>query len=246
MIKPALILSIVVGASASLWAQDAGFQPAQVPKAAAGVATGGNNSASDVKAAGLINTMDQLDNTTALQPGYEISFRVLEDRAEPRTLRVQDSGDVYAPGVGLVHAEGKTCRELATTIKKALEQSIFQKATVIIAIDVIPQSRTANGQVISGGRVPGDLFTVFGQVARQGKYELPTDTDLSISQAILTAGGQAQFANLKKVKIIRKTPSGNKTIMVDVDSIMTKGTLERDIFIRSNDVIIVPEKTVNF
>ena len=191
--------------------------------------------------------MDQLDNTTALQPGYEISFRVLEDRAEPRTLRVQDSGDVYAPGVGLVHAEGKTCRELATTIKKALEQSIFQKATVIIAIDVIPQARGGSGGPVRGGvATVGDLFTVFGQVARQGKYELPTNTDLSISQAILTAGGQAQFANLKRVKIIRKTPSGNKTILVDVDSIMVKGTLERDIFIRANDVIIVPEKTVNF
>jgi protein involved in polysaccharide export with SLBB domain len=242
MIKNAILLLGVVGIASTLSAQDPGFQPAQSPRGAAPLAA--NTSASDVKTAGLINSMEQLDNTTPLQPGYEISFRVLEDRAEPRTLRVQDSGDIYAPNVGLVHAEGKTCRELAFTIKKTLEASIYQKATVIVSIDVIPKTFTGGGG--PGRPVVGELFTIFGQVARQGKYEMPSDSDLSISQALLTAGGQAQFANMKKVKIIRKTPTGNKTIVVDVDAVMTKGALERDIFIRAGDVIIVPEKTVNF
>lgn len=243
MIKHAILLSLLVGNSPSLLAQDAGFQPAQAPKVVAVPATD-STSASDVKTAGFINSMDQLDNSTPLQPGYLISFRVLEDKAEPRSLRVQDSGDVYAPNVGLVHAEGKTCRELALSIKKTLESSLYQKATVIISIDVIPQPRGGNGPQAYRGT--GDLFTIFGQVARQGKYELPEDSDLSISQAILTAGGQAQFGNLKKVRIIRKVPSGHKTIQVDVDAVMTKGALERDIYIRPGDVIIVPEKKVNF
>lgn len=245
MFKHVFLLCLVVCASQLVRAQDAGFQPAQVPKAGATSGSAVNTAASDVKTAGLINSMDQLDNSTVLQPGYEISFRVLEDRAEPRTLRVQASGDVYAPNVGLVHAEGKTCRELANTIKKALEATLYNKATVIIAIDVIPQP---HGGGISGNPYspPSDLFTVFGQIGRQGKYELPAYADLSISQALLTAGGPAQFANLKKVKVIRKTPSGNKTIIVNVEAIMEKGQLERDIYIRAGDVIIVPEKIYNF
>jgi protein involved in polysaccharide export with SLBB domain len=87
---------------------------------------------------------------------------------------------------------------------------------------------------------------VFGQVGRAGKYELPTDSDITISQAVLMAGGPAQFANLKKVRLIRKTPSGNKTVRVDVDAVMTHGMLERDIFLRKNDVLIIPEKVYNF
>ena len=244
MIKSTIFLSFVLASSGVVIGQDPGFQPAQTPKVAAQPATG-NNSASDVKTAALINSMEQLDNSRPLQPGYEVSFRILEDRAEPISLRVLESGDVQAPHVGLVRADGKTCRELALAIKTELERSYYQKATVIIAIDRIPESRQ-RGVPGAPYRGIGELFTIFGQVARQGTYELPDDTDLSITQAILTAGGQAQFANLKKVKIIRKTPSGNKNILVDVDSIMTKGALERDIFIRAGDVIIIPEKTVNF
>jgi hypothetical protein len=48
------------------------------------------------------------------------------------------------------------------------------------------------------------------------------------------------------VKIVRKTPQGNKTILVNVDGIMRKGDLERDIFIRKDDVIIVEELNWNF
>jgi protein involved in polysaccharide export with SLBB domain len=91
-----------------------------------------------------------------------------------------------------------------------------------------------------------DFFTVYGQVLRQGKYELPADEDITISQAILRAGGFAQFANATKVKLVRKTPQGNKTVLVDLEQIMRKGNLDIDIYIRNNDVIIVDEKKVNF
>jgi protein involved in polysaccharide export with SLBB domain len=87
---------------------------------------------------------------------------------------------------------------------------------------------------------------MFGIVARQGKYDLPSNEDITISQAILRAGGFAQFANKERVKIVRKTPQGNKTILVNVDGIMRKGDLERDIFIRKDDVIIVEELNWNF
>jgi hypothetical protein len=37
-----------------------------------------------------------------------------------------------------------------------------------------------------------------------------------------------------------------KTILVNVDEIMTKGRLENDIYIRNNDVIIVKESIAKF
>jgi polysaccharide biosynthesis/export protein len=73
------------------------------------------------------------------------------------------------------------------------------------------------------------------------------DEDVSISQAVLRAGGPAQFARLDAVKILRALPTGGtKTILVDLKSIMVNGRLERDIFVRGGDVIIVLEKNVNF
>jgi hypothetical protein len=132
-------------------------------------------------------------------------------------------------------------------IKRELEKSYYNKATVIIAIDVIPKVSSSGSSMGPGGVVRGqEYFTVFGQVLRQGKYELPFDEDVSISQAILRAGGPAQFANLAKVRLIRKTPQGNKTVLIDVDQIMTRGSLEYDVILRSNDVLIIPEKVASF
>jgi len=143
----------------------------------------------------LINSMELLDNSIPLQPDYQISFRIVEDRNEPIRLRVQDSGEIQAPHIGLVRAAGRTCRDLAFIIKRELEKSYYNKATVIIAIDVIPKVSSSGSSMGPGGVVRGqEYFTVFGQVLRQGKYELPFDEDVSISQAILRAGGPAQFA----------------------------------------------------
>ena len=70
---------------------------------------------------------------------------------------------------------------------------------------------------------------------------------MTISQAILRAGGFAQFANPKKVKLVRQLPNGeNKTILVNCDDIMRKGNLNKDIYIRNGDVVIVDERKVNF
>lgn len=197
------------------------------------------------KSAGSINDMSVVDNTIQIQPGYIISLRIVEDRKEAIQLRVGVTGDINAPHIGLVKAAGRTCRELAFSMKQQLEKSLYNTATVIVAIDQIPETRdrgTGGGGIVR----ELDVVTVFGQVARQGKYELPDNEDMTISQAILLAGGFAQFANPKKVKLVRKTPQGNKTILVNVDQVMRRGNLDRDIYLRRGDVIIVDEKTVNF
>lgn len=240
-------LLVSLGACSLVSAQDPGFQPAQTPRQPAAAQSGGNTAADDVRSAGMINSMELLDNSIPLQPDYQISFRILEDRGEPIRLRVQDSGDIQVPYVSLVRAAGRTCREVAFAVKKELEKSYFKVATVIIAIDVIPKNPNAGGGGSTfGGRYGQEYFTIFGQVQRAGKYELPLDEDVTISQAVLRAGGPAAFANLKKVKIIRKTPQGNKAVQVDLESIMKKGALEFDVYVRNNDVVIIPEKVANF
>jgi protein involved in polysaccharide export with SLBB domain len=127
-------------------------------------------------------------------------------------------------------------------MKPRLEQGYFQTATVIVALEQM---------AFEPGRGPGvapnpDFFTVFGQVGRQGRYEMLQDEEVTLSAAVLKAGGPTQFAKTSAVKIIRKTPGGNKEIRVNLDDVMRKGKLEKDIPIRPNDVIILPEKWINF
>jgi polysaccharide export outer membrane protein len=188
-----------------------------------------------------ITSMAALDDTRPLRIGDRVSLRIVENRDEVRSLLVQDSGDINTPFLNLVKAAGRTCKEVAYEMKRELEKQYFQQATVIIALE---QARLERG-----GMRPDEMeyITIYGQVMRQGRYELAPEEELTVSQAVLRAGGLSQFAKKDKVKLIRTYPGGvRKNFIINLDDIMRKGRLQFDVPIRSNDVIIVDENLVNF
>lgn len=179
-------------------------------------------------------SMEVLDNTRKLGPGDRLSYRVVEERRQPIGVYVGDGGEVEIPLVGRVAATGRTCRQLASAIKPILEQEYFHKATVIIGLDAV--SAKARGRVY-----------ITGQVRAQGPIEIPPDERLTLSKAIVKAGGFADFANKKKVKLIRRGPTGApQTQVIDVDAITSRGELDKDPELLPDDTIIVPEKFINF
>jgi polysaccharide biosynthesis/export protein len=238
MISARIVLAFAVLGSAAALAQDPGFRQVDERRSAPAPAPAASAPGQIARSAAVLNSMDVLDDSQPIDPGDIISIRVVEDRREPLQVRVTATGEIQAPHIGLIRAAGRTCRELAFAVKRELEKSYYNVATVVVAIDQKGRERTVGYDI--------SFFTIYGQVLRQGKYELPADEDVTISQAILRAGGFAQFANPQKVKLVRKTPQGNKTVMVDLDQIMRRGNLEYDIYVRENDVIIVDEKKVNF
>lgn len=236
-----VVLSILFLSSLS-WSQDPKFREAQPMRTAATAASPQATDDSNA-AASHISSMEALDDSIPLKVGYRVSLRIVEDKEKTLSLLIQDSGDIVAPHLGLVRAAGLTCKKVAYNMKRDLEKQYFQQATVIVSIESIRRDPNSNPP---GG--PEDFFTVFGQVARQGKYEMMPDEELTVSHAILKAGGFAPFANTKDVRIIRKIKTTPKPveIRINVDDIMTKGRLELDIPVRANDVIIVKEKKINF
>ncbi|CAN5752412.1 hypothetical protein BH11VER1_BH11VER1_34350 [soil metagenome] len=228
-------------------AQDPGFRDTQQPRRPQNIAAPAQPQSSDdtAAAAARMSSMESLDDARPLGVGDLVSLRIVEDRDKVLSLYVQDSGDIQAPFIGLVKANGRTCKQVAYFMKRELEKQYFQQATVIVALERVRPSNTARG---GPGYVQDDTryITVYGQVSRQGRYELLPEDDLTVSQAVLRAGGFSQFAQTKKVKVIRKLPKGgNVTIFVNLDDIMRLGKLEYDIPIRPEDVIIVTEKVVN-
>lgn len=242
-----LVLTGVLALTLSqLQAQDPGFRDASQPRRqnnAAAPQAAAQASDDTASAAARMSSMESLDDSRPLSIGDLVSLRIVEDRDKVLSLYVQDSGDIQAPFIGLVKANGRTCKQVAFFMKRELEKQYFQQATVIVALERVRPSSTKFGP----GYVTDDTryITVYGQVSRQGRYELLPEDDLTVSQAILRAGGFSQFAQTKKVKVIRKTPKGSVTIFVNLDDIMRLGKLEYDIPIRPEDVIIVTEKIVN-
>jgi polysaccharide biosynthesis/export protein len=179
-----------------------------------------------------VTSMDQLDNTTLIGIGDQLSFRITQDEAAPSELVVDDAGFIEVPFVGKILAAGKTPRQLAFDCKKALETGLYKKATVLISL----QRRT---------RSPGTIY-ITGEVLRQGPIELPASETLTVTTAILRAGGFSDFANKRKVKVLRKTGKGEKVYIVDVKQILEKARGDLDFPVIAGDVILVPARLINW
>ncbi len=178
------------------------------------------------------NSMDVLDDQRKLFPGDRLSYRVVEERTEPRPIFVTDSQEVEIPLIGRVRTQGKTCKTLAQEIKKELEKDYFYKATVIVGLDAI-------------GRSAGRIY-LMGELRTQGAMDIPAAGNFTVTKAILQAGGFGDFANQKKVKVVRKSADkSSQTMIVDVASVL-KGSTEKDVVLEPDDVVIVTARAVNF
>lgn len=179
-------------------------------------------------------TMDSLDDRQKLGPGDRVTYRVIEDRDEPRPLTVTDSGDLEVPYYGLVRASGKTSRQLAGEIKSLLERQLYHQATVIVAVELVNKTR-----------VVGKVY-VTGQVRNSGGYEIPAGENLTVTRAILNAGGFSDFSDKKNVRLVRKTAGGKETFVINVVNIWQKGDLDKDMVVQPDDLIVVPARLVNY
>jgi polysaccharide export outer membrane protein len=178
--------------------------------------------------------MRTLDDRQKLGVGDRVTFRVKEDRDEPRPLVVTDSGELEVPYVGRVKALGKTCFNLAMEVKGLLEREYYKRATVVIAIDVLNRSR-------------GKVY-VMGAVRAPGTVEIASDEVFTVSKAILKVGGFADFADKRRVKLVRRGTDGRETppVLVNVEEIWEKGRSEKDVALQPDDMIFVDQKIINF
>lgn len=175
------------------------------------------------------------DDKYKLRVGDKVSFQIVEDRDAPRSLVVADSGELYVPYLGRVPAEDKTCKQLADELKAQLEKEYYYRATVIIALDI-------------ANKLLGRIY-VWGQVRAQGPMDIAVNENLTVGKAILRAGGFADFANKKKVKLVRATGedgAARQTFELNMVDILEKGAAEKDMVLQPDDFIIVPSRLISF
>jgi protein involved in polysaccharide export with SLBB domain len=184
---------------------------------------------------GRIDNMDALDDYYKMMIGDRVSFRIVEDEDDPKELMVNASGDLEIPYIGLYAATGKTCRELARALKVELEKEYYYKATVIVAVEEWAKNQ-------------GKVYLV-GAVRAPGPEDIPSDEVLTLSKAILRAGGFTDYADEHKVRVTRKSavPGGkDEEFFVDVEDVLQKADRAADRTLVDGDLIYVPEKLVHF
>jgi polysaccharide export outer membrane protein len=148
--------------------------------------------------------------------------------------RIDARGNINLYLVGDVHVAGCTVNEAQKIIEAAYRDGRFLRTPqVTISVeDYAPRTVTVDGQVKSPGPVP-----------------LPTESTLTVYQAIIRAGGFTDVAKGSAVTVTRILQDGAKKVFtVDVDSLIKgKGrTREKDdtLLLEPGDIIYVPERLI--
>lgn len=184
-------------------------------------------------AAGAVGT--DADDKIRLGIGDRLSFRILEDQDEPKSLIVTDSGDIEVPYIGRVKGLGRTCRELQGEMKTRLENDYYHHATVLLALDQFNRSR-------------GKVY-IAGYVKLAGPQDVPTDEVFTLSKAIMRAGGFTDFSDKRRVRVTRAKAAidaPETVLQVDVGAIIEEGRQERDIRLEAGDSVYVPSRLFKF
>ena len=136
-----------------------------------------------------------------------------------RTVPVRPDGKISMPLLNDVQAAGLTPMQLAAHITESLKKFVTDPQVTIIV-------REINSQRVY----------LMGEVTRPGAY--PLLPGMTVLQALSSAGGFTQFANLKKIYVLR-TENGKQ----DKFPFNYKHALEspdQNIQVKAGDTIVVP------
>jgi polysaccharide export outer membrane protein len=175
-----------------------------------------------------------LDDKRTLAVGDQLSFRIAEEGDEPVVVTVASSGEIDFPYVGRIPAAGRTCKSIAEQVRSLLEKSFYRKATIGLALE-------------TASTLPMGTYFVTGQVMKQGAQVIPRDREVTVAAAVLEAGGFADFADKRRVRLIRPLAGGEtKRFTVDVKAVLERGDAKKDLLVQPGDYIVVPERLFNF
>lgn len=154
-------------------------------------------------------------------PEDVLNIHVWKEEALSRTVPVRMDGKISLPLIDDAQAAGYTARQLKEVLTKRLKEFIDNPSVSVTVVE-------ANSYKVY----------VSGQVRTPGVYRLRSETTLL--QIIPMAGGFTDWANQKKILIIRKENGKEKRVTVNYKKIMKGDTPESNIILRAGDTIIVP------
>jgi polysaccharide export outer membrane protein len=142
-------------------------------------ASGGKTGASNAATAGR---QDKLADQLRIGDDVKVEFLGLPTPVQPVEEHIKDDGTISLPLVGTIEAAGKTAREL----EKIIEERYVPKYYKRLKVAVVPRGR---------------FFSVGGEVRNPNRQ--PYLGSMTVLQAIQSAGDFTDFADKKRVKLIR-------------------------------------------
>lgn len=168
-----------------------------------------------------------------IAPGENLEVFVVEDPSFNGRYQVRRGGYIILPQVGRIAVAGKTLDAAEAAVRRALQSSQLQHASVIL-------------ERISGADLEsGPLIYLSGAFKNPRPYRIPAGTAPTLVGVILSCGGISDKADLTRVKVMRVAAHKGIVEEVNVQRILDGGGLTSDITLTEGDVITIPVGTAN-
>lgn len=162
------------------------------------------------------------DRDYVIGPQDLLAINVWHEPELSQSVPVRPDGKISLPLIGDLEVSGLTPRALEGRLAKELDAYIHKPQVTVIVREV--NSRK---------------FYMIGEVERPGAY--PLTPNMTVLDALATAGGFRDFAKVKQIYLLRLRPDGSRNrIHFDFKAAVSGRTLYRDIEIQVGDTIVVP------
>ncbi len=146
-----------------------------------------------------------------------ISIRVWKEPENSGQFVVRPDGKISIPLIGEVQAAGLTPEQLSASIAEGL-QKVMVHPEVTVGVE----------------KVNSKKYYIQGEVNKPGSYPLVIDT--TVLEALVNAGGFREFANSKKIVILR----GSERLKFNYREVTKGKKMDQNILVKPGDQIIVP------
>jgi polysaccharide export outer membrane protein len=150
-----------------------------------------------------------------------LDVSVWKEQELTRTLQVRPDGKISMPLLGDVQAAGLTPGQLAQTVGERLKKYLTAPQVTVILTQI-------NSQRVY----------VMGEVTRPGAY--PVLPGMTILQAISSAGGLTQFANTKKIFLMRDENHTQAKYPFSYKEVLDGRKADQNLTVKAGDTIVVP------
>ncbi len=154
-------------------------------------------------------------------PEDHINISVWKEPELTMLVVVRPDGSISLPLINDVNATGLTPMQLAAHITARLKQYLAEPRVTVIVTQI--NSRR---------------FYVLGEVGRPGAF--PLLPNMTVLQALSTAGGFREFANQSKIYVLRNENGSAKKYPFNYKKVIAGKNIEQDILLKPGDTVVVP------
>ena len=156
-------------------------------------------------------------NSFKVGPADVLNLRVWHEQEFSGPVSVHPDGKITLPLVGDVAVGGMTPTQIEQVIAQALTKYVVKPLVSVTVQEVLSKK-----------------YYLDGEIARAGEYPLVAPT--TVLEAISRAGGLRDFANEKKIYILR----GDKRILFNYKDVIRGKHMDQNVPLEPGDHVIVP------